>query len=47
MKFIRPQHFDVVSEDIIKMLLKLGFWLLPFGAYKIYEILDNLITYHG
>ena len=47
MKLFRPQVIENVAEELIKSILKLGFWLLPLGLWKLYEILDNLITYHG
>lgn len=43
MKFIRPQHFDVVSEDIIKQYLKVVFWLSPLMWWKLYEILSEVL----
>ena len=46
MKFIRAQVFENVAEEVLRQYLKLTFWLswlIPFGAWKLYEILSEVL----
>jgi hypothetical protein len=42
LRVVRPQHYTVVTEGIIKQFLYVCFWLswlIPFGAWKAYDLI--------
>jgi hypothetical protein len=38
-RIIRPQHVDMIAEDILKKYLSLAFWVSPFAFWKIWELI--------
>ena len=42
-RIIRPQHANLVAEEIIKKYLHIAFYVSFFGWWKIYELIKPLI----
>jgi hypothetical protein len=38
-RVVRQQHVESVMEDMVKMILKVNFWVGFLGWYKVYEVL--------
>jgi hypothetical protein len=42
-KLIRAQHYDIVTDDIIKTLLKIAFYSLPLSIWKASELIVEFL----
>lgn len=41
---IRPNHYHLVAEDMSVFILKICFFICPFGLWKIKELIGKLIV---
>ena len=43
MRLFKPQHIDQVTDDIIKQILKVNFWVGFIGWYQIFKFVSDFL----